>query len=244
MAWKIFRNKTLKALDKIYKTYDQLYASYREFADSDNELLQAQAKIIRGQLYQTGAAFDIIIQEAGPSMLDTCEIQYGYIPYTALTKIVSKPKRKSGYVVDGKAKEYPNTATLRRLQTSITRSSLKCSKLAKLLNKRYKKAILENVQKNHSDMVTEGMELKLFKPEDFITEFNDSLICKLLELYYFPKEKANNEDELYYAHWYDLKGNIKENMFFSDSEIPLELEPITTAPMDVKAITSAPMDSI
>ena len=211
MAWKIFRNKTLKALDKVYETYDQLYNSYREFADSDNELLLSQAKIIRGQLYQAGAAFDIIIQEAGPSMLAKCEEEYGYIPYTALTKIVNIPKRRLSYAVGGKAKEYPNTKILTKLQRRVNDSSIKCSKLAKLLNRKYKKAILENVQKNHSDMVTEGMELKLFKPEDFITEFNSSIICKLVELYYFPKEKANKEDELYHKHYFHSNGNLRKN---------------------------------
>ena len=143
-------------------------------------------------------------------MLATCEKEYGYIPYTALTKVVNIPKRKLGYVVGGKAKEYPNTKIHTELQSRINDSSIKCSTLAWLLNKRYKKSILENVEKNHSDMVTEGMELKLFKPEDFITEFNDSIICKLVELYYFPKENANHEDELYHTHYFHSNGTLRD----------------------------------
>lgn len=189
MVWNVFRNKNLKALDKIYETYEKLYTDYRKFADVDNELLNRQATIIRGQLHQAGAAFDHVIAASGPEYIDKCIEEYGYIPYTALSHIVKSPKRTSYYEI----KEDYGLAPLEELMDKVKATKSKRTRLHKLLNKKYLVKISEELAEEHLEMLEEGLTLKLFDENDLVA-FKDSLIVQLKELYYFPKEKATDAD--------------------------------------------------
>ena len=174
----IFRSKSLKALDAIYKAYGELYKSYSEMADHDNEIFQSQAAVIRGDLYTLGASFDLVIAQEGPQFLEKCHKEYGYIPYTAKTYISRNVKA----IVSDK---YTNTEELHKWFNKRESASAN-TRISKGLRKRYLGKMLGEVSK-HREMIAEALELGRL-PKSFSWSSHNINIIE--ELYLFPKEKG------------------------------------------------------
>lgn len=170
MSWNIFRNKSFKALDTIYRNYEKIYDSYREFADSDNDFFHHQAEIIRGELMQVGAMFDHVIAQEGPQFLAKVQKEFGYIPYTATCV------KHYGY--DESTEEFEQVAAqnkaLRRLRSLSIRykhGKNSNSPLGKKLHKRTLKATVEEASK-FNDLISECKALGCLDDEAFATRWD------------------------------------------------------------------------
>lgn len=199
--WGIFRNKQLKALDTIYRNYEKIYNSYREFADSDNEFFHAQARIIRADLFTIGAAFDKVIAEAGPDMLEKCYKEYGYIPYTATCV------RLPGIMVTQEGDRAPYNEDLIGLLDSLNSKVSWSEDYKTVLGSKLwlrNKKLFQKERTKFLEYIQEGVELGVFEEVVSAATGKRRDIILLNEIIHLPKCKAKRPkevaDDLYKVH--------------------------------------------
>ena len=181
MFGRIFKSKTRKALDKVFETYDILYKQYREYSESENELYQHQGRIIRGQLFEVGAAFDLAVSVEAPSYLDEVIKEYGFIPYTATAMTTMETHQ----VWDTN----PELARMQKLVAKVNATNDLTTRISRLMNLKYTKEAVEESAK-HLELIEEARSLKMLADDRFSTNWHCPKMMNILnEVALLPKNK-------------------------------------------------------